>query len=156
MDIEDTAAASIYLRQPEMTKLLRLDPSRIVLIGHSMDGFMAVQGAAADPAIIAFGLISAADLGGRIHQPLSKEGEQVAIQRLSAGYAREGLAPLAGCTPEGLARETVANGAQWSFLAKVDALRSRAGPLLLLHLTMALRRGTMRLLPLCALRATVG
>ena len=73
-----------------MTKLLRLDPSRIILIGHSMGGFRAVQGAAADPAIIAFGLISAADLGGRIHQPLSKEGEQVAIQRLSAGLAREG------------------------------------------------------------------
>jgi len=86
--IEDTTA-SACLRQPEMTKLLRLDPSRIVLIGHSMGDFMAVQGAAADPAIIAFGLISAADLGGRIDQPLSKEGEQVAIQRLSAGYARD-------------------------------------------------------------------
>jgi pimeloyl-ACP methyl ester carboxylesterase len=105
--------------------LLRLDPSRIVLVGHSMGGFMAVQGAAADPAIIGFGLISAADLGGRIRQPLSKEGEQVAIQRLSAGLAREGMAPLAGCTPEGLARETLANAAQWSFLAKVDALKSR-------------------------------
>ena len=123
--IEDTAAATAYLRQPEMTKLLRLDPARIVLVGHSMGGFMAVQGAAADPAIIAFGLISAADLGGRIPQPLSKEREQVALQRLSAGYAREGMAPLAGCTPEGLARETLANAAQWSFLSKVDALKNR-------------------------------
>jgi pimeloyl-ACP methyl ester carboxylesterase len=123
--IEDTAAAAAYLRQPQMTKLLRLDPSRIILIGHSMGGFMAVQGTAADPGIIAFGLISAADLGGRIHQPLSKEGEQVAIQKLSAGYAHEGMAPLAGCTPEGLARETLANAAQWSFLGKVDALKSR-------------------------------
>jgi hypothetical protein len=90
-----------------------------------MGGFMAVQGAAADPAIIAFGLISAADLGGRIPQPLSKEREQVALQRLSAGYAREGMAPLAGCTPERLARETLANAAQWSFLGKVDALKNR-------------------------------
>ncbi len=30
----------------------------------------------------------------------------------------------AGCTPEGLARETLANTAQWSFLGKVDALKS--------------------------------
>jgi uncharacterized protein len=44
---------------------------------------------------------------------------------LSAGLASEGMAPLAGCTPEGLARETLANAAQWSFLAKVDALKSR-------------------------------
>ena len=47
--IEDAAAATAYLRQPEMTKLLRLDPSRIVLIGHSMGGFMAVQGGGGPP-----------------------------------------------------------------------------------------------------------
>src|ERR1700689_1235800 len=68
--IEDTAAAIAYLRRPETAKFLRLDPSRIVLIGHSMGGFMAVQGTAADPAILAIGLISAADLGGRVPQPL--------------------------------------------------------------------------------------
>jgi pimeloyl-ACP methyl ester carboxylesterase len=123
--IEDTAAAIAYLRQPATAKLLRLDPSRIVLIGHSMGGFMAVQGAAADPAVIAVGLISAADLGGRIPQPLPKEREQAAIQALSGGYAREGMAPLAGCTPEGLARETLSNAAHWSFLIKVDSLKSR-------------------------------
>jgi len=123
--IEDTVAAAAFLRQPEMTKLLRLDPSRIVLIGHSMGGFMAVEGATADPAVVAMGLISAADLGGRIPQPLPKEGEQAAIQRLTEGYRREGMAPLAGCTPEGLARETLANAAQWSFLAKVDSLKTR-------------------------------
>jgi len=122
--IEDTVAATAFLRQPEMTKLLRLDPSRIVLIGHSMGGFMAVEGGTADPAVVAVGLISAADLGGRIPQPLPKEGEQAAIQRLTEGYRREGMAPLAGCTPEGLARETLANAAQWSFLAKADALKS--------------------------------
>ena len=68
------AAAIAYLRQPEMTKLLRLDGSRIVLIGHSMGGFMAVQGAAADPGVVGIGLISAADLGGRIPQPFPKAG----------------------------------------------------------------------------------
>jgi len=123
--IEDTAAAVACLRQPAMTKLLRLDPSRIVLIGHSMGGFMAVQGAAADPSILAMGLVSAADLGGRIPHPLPKEREQAAVQALADGYAREGMAPLAGCTPEGLARETLANAAQWSFLVKLDALKGR-------------------------------
>jgi pimeloyl-ACP methyl ester carboxylesterase len=123
--IEDTAAAIACLRQADMTKLLRLDASRIVVIGHSMGGFMAVQGAAADPSILAIGLVSAADLGGRIPRPLPKEREQAAVQALADGYAREGMAPLAGCTPEGLARETLANAAQWSFLVKVDALKGR-------------------------------
>jgi pimeloyl-ACP methyl ester carboxylesterase len=123
--VEDTAAAIAYLRQPEVTKLLRLDPKRIVLIGHSMGGFMAVQGGAADPSIVGVGLISAADLGGRFAQPVPKEKEQTTIQALSEGYAHEGMAPLAGCTPEGLARETLANAARWSFLAKADFLKSR-------------------------------
>lgn len=123
--IEDTAAAVASLRESAMAKRLRLDPSRIVLLGHSMGGFMAVQGAAADSSILAIGLISAADLGGRIPQPLSKELEQATTQALSQAYAGEGMAPLAGCTPEGLARETIANAAQWSFQAKVDALKSR-------------------------------
>jgi uncharacterized protein len=123
--IEDTLAAVDYLRQPAVTKLLRLDPSRIVLIGHSMGGFMAVQGAAADSTIAAMGLISAADLSARIPHPLPKESEPAAIQALSAGYSHEGMAPLSGCTPEGLARETLANAARWTFLAKVDALKTR-------------------------------
>jgi pimeloyl-ACP methyl ester carboxylesterase len=123
--IEDTTAAIACLRQPAMTKLLRLDPSRIVVIGHSMGGFMAVQGAAADSSILAIGLVSAADLGGRIPQPLPKEREQAALQALADGYTHEGMAPLAGCTPEGLARETLANAAQWRFLVKVDALKGR-------------------------------
>jgi len=35
------------------------------------------------------------------------------------------MAPLSGCTPEGLARETIANAAEWSFESKTDALKSR-------------------------------
>jgi pimeloyl-ACP methyl ester carboxylesterase len=123
--IEDTAAAIDYVRSRAMANILRLDPSRIVVIGHSMGGFMAVQAAAADPGILGMGLISAADLGGRIPQPLPREREQAAIQGLSAGYEREGTAPLSGCTPEGLAHETLANAAQWSFMAKVGALKNR-------------------------------
>jgi pimeloyl-ACP methyl ester carboxylesterase len=123
--IEDTAAAVAYLRSPAMAKILRLDPSRIVLIGHSMGGFMAVQDAAADRSIVAIGLISAADLGGRVPQPLPKERERAAIKALSASYDREGMDPISGCTPEELAHDTLANAAQWSFMAKVASLKSR-------------------------------
>jgi pimeloyl-ACP methyl ester carboxylesterase len=123
--IEDTAAAVSYLRSPAMAKLMRLDPTRIVLIGHSMGGFMAVQDAAADPSILAIGLISAADLGGRIPQPLPKEREHATVKALSAAYDREGMDPINGCTPEELAHDTLANAAQWRFMAKVASLESR-------------------------------
>jgi pimeloyl-ACP methyl ester carboxylesterase len=123
--IEDTAAAVEYLRSTAMSRILRLDPTRIVLIGHSMGGFMAVEAAAADPTILGIGLISAADIGGRIPQPLSKELEPSVTQRLTAAYEREGMEPLAGCTPQGLAQETLANAAQWSFSSKVNLLNTR-------------------------------
>jgi uncharacterized protein len=123
--IEDTAAAVAYLRQPEVATSLRLDPARIVLLGHSMGGFLALQGGAADPTILGIGMISAADIGGRIPDPLPQEQEAKVIAGMSAAYAKEGMAPLAGCTPESLARETVANAAHFRFLSKVEAVKSR-------------------------------
>jgi uncharacterized protein len=123
--IEDGTATVADLHDAATAKALRLDSAHVVLIGHSMGGFVAVQCAAADPAVLAIGLISATDLGGRIPEPLPKAGEEAAIRGLSAGYAAEGMAPLAGCTAEGLARETLANAVSWSFLGKVEALKNR-------------------------------
>jgi pimeloyl-ACP methyl ester carboxylesterase len=123
--IEDTASAIAYLRQPDVAKTLRLDPTRIVLIGHSMGGFMTVQGAAADPAIKAFATISAADLASYAQVLVRKDGEAAGIKSMSSGLANEGMAPLNGCTPEGLARELVDRAADWIFSSKVDALKNR-------------------------------
>jgi pimeloyl-ACP methyl ester carboxylesterase len=124
--IEDTAAALAWLRRPEVAGKLRLDPTRIVLIGHSMGGFMAVQAAAADPAIKAFATISAVDLGGIYRHMLSTDGASAALSKMSAGLAGEGMAPLSGCTPDGLARELADHAAGWAFQAKVDALKNRS------------------------------
>lgn len=123
--IEDTAAALAYLRQPAVARQLRVDPARIVLIGHSMGGFMTVQAAAADPAIKAFATISAADLGEAFQQLLSKDKEQTAVQKMSEGLAHEGMAPLSGCTPDGLARELADHAATWTFHSKVETLKQR-------------------------------
>jgi pimeloyl-ACP methyl ester carboxylesterase len=118
---------------------MRLDPSRIVLIGHSMGGFMAVEDAAADRSILGIGLISAADLGGRIPQPLAPGREHAAVVALSAAYDREGMDPINGCTPEELAHDTLTNAAQWSFMAKIASLKSR--PALIITSDDAYARG---------------
>ncbi len=123
--MEDTAVAVDFLRSPAMSRRLRLDPSRIVLMGHSMGGFMAVQAAAADPTILGVVLISAADIGGRIPNPVSREQEPAVMQRLTGAYEREGMEPLKGCTPEQLAREAISNAAQWSFESKVNQMNTR-------------------------------
>ena len=123
--IEDTAAALAYLRQPAVAKKLRLDPARIVLIGHSMGGFMAIQAAAADPAIKAIGVISGGDLGGE-YLRLRHDHPETAQDKMAAGLADEGMAPLSGCTPTGLAREVATHASGWVFTAKASALKDRA------------------------------
>jgi pimeloyl-ACP methyl ester carboxylesterase len=112
--IEDTQAAIEYMGDAAHAKKLRADPAYIVLIGHSMGGFMARYVGAQDPAIKAVGLISAADMGVDKMQSLKPGQEKMAVDGLAAHLAEEGMAPLAGCTPQSLAKEVVANAAAWN------------------------------------------
>lgn len=112
--IEDTQSAIAYLRDAAHAKKLRSDPGYIVLIGHSMGGFMARYVGAQDPAIKAVGLISAADMGVDKMQSLKPGQEKEATARLAEHLAAEGMAPLAGCTPESLAKEVVTNATAWN------------------------------------------
>jgi pimeloyl-ACP methyl ester carboxylesterase len=128
--IEDTQAAIAYLRDPANSTRLRGDPSRIVLIGHSMGGFMARYVGAHDPAIKAVGLISAADMGVDTIERIRPENRALAVDRLASRLAEEGLAPLAGCTPKGLAEEIIANTDKWNTANLAPSLSSR--PLLVI------------------------
>jgi len=62
--IEDVAAALAFLREPGNGDL-RVDPTRIALVGHSMGGFMALQGGAADEGVKCIAGLAAANLGER-------------------------------------------------------------------------------------------
>lgn len=123
--IEDAAAAIAYLRQPENAKRLRLDPSRIVLVGHSMGGFMTVQAASTDPAIKAIAMISAADMGDMFGQMQAQGSRADAVKKVGAELAAEGMAPLSGCTPEGLAQELADHASAWAFRSNVKAIKDR-------------------------------
>lgn len=123
--VEDVASAIAYLRQPENAKRLRVDPSRIVLVGHSMGGFMAVQGAAADPAIKGIATISAADFSAMFAQMQAKGTAESAVKNMATGLAKEGMAPLSGCTPESLARDVASHASTWGFVSKVPAIHDR-------------------------------
>ena len=123
--IEDVAAAIAYLRQPENARRLRLDPSHIVLVGHSMGGFMAVQAASTDPAIKAIAMISAADMAGIFGQMQTQSSRADAVKKMGAGLAAEGMAPLSGCTPDGLAQELADHTSAWAFRSKVGVIKDR-------------------------------
>jgi pimeloyl-ACP methyl ester carboxylesterase len=120
--MEDVAAALAYLRTPATAARLRLDPHRIVLIGHSMGGMMAVNVGAKDSGLLGIGLISAADMAGRIPANLPPNAIPVATERVANSLAVEGMAPLAGCTPESLAKELVDHRVTWAFATNAPAL----------------------------------
>src|SRR5580704_11298258 len=61
--IEDTQSAIVYLRDTANAARLRSDAKTIVLVGHSMGGFVALEAGAFDSTIKAIVTISAADLG---------------------------------------------------------------------------------------------
>jgi pimeloyl-ACP methyl ester carboxylesterase len=61
--LEDAQASIDFLRQAENVKKLRIDPNHIVLIGHSMGGFVAAYATAHEPKVFGAALISAANLG---------------------------------------------------------------------------------------------
>jgi len=123
--IEDTQSALAYLRDPSTAAKLRSDPKTIVLVGHSMGGFAALETAALDPAVEAVVTISAADMGaGRLRNvPAGKF--DAAVGSVAAGYASEGMAPLAGTSAEGLAREIIAHAGEWDFVNLAPKLATR-------------------------------
>ncbi len=59
---EDVLSAIGYLRTPDVARHLRIDPAHIALVGHSMGGWLAFLGAAADPTIACVGGIEASDM----------------------------------------------------------------------------------------------
>ncbi|MFZ0633998.1 MAG: alpha/beta fold hydrolase [Candidatus Acidiferrales bacterium] len=122
---EDTQAAISYMRDPSNAKKIRADPARIVLIGHSMGGFMANYAAAQDAKISAVGLISAANLGEMNRRPRESVNQQGTVDSIANSLAAEGMAPLAGCTPLSLAREILANQTNWDTVDFAPKLASR-------------------------------
>lgn len=114
--IEDTQAAIAFLHDPGNAKKFRTDPRRIVLIGHSMGGFMAVDAAAHDPDITALCMISAWNIGAEMREPMNERRKD-----LFDGASLR----LAGTTPQGLLDEAKANMAHWDYVDWAPLLKSR-------------------------------
>jgi pimeloyl-ACP methyl ester carboxylesterase len=113
--LEDTAAAVEFLRDPRTMKKYRIDPRRIVLIGHSMGGFMAAYEASHDQDVAALGMLAAWNIGADIGRP-NKEGDKLFVEE---------SARLAGSTPQSLIADAKQNAAKWNFVDWAKLLKSR-------------------------------
>ncbi len=125
--MEDTQAAIAYVRDPANAAKLRVNPKRVVLVGHSMGGMIAAYVGAHDAAIEGVGLISAADMAGLAKLPagITAEARAKAMAAIAKDLANEGIAPLAGCTAESLAADLAAHAEEYSIPAQAAKLASR-------------------------------
>ncbi|WP_296600688.1 alpha/beta fold hydrolase [Phenylobacterium sp.] len=118
-NLDDAKAVLAYLRDPATAKRLRIDPRRIVIMGHSMGGWVTSQVAASDDGLLGAALISAADMGDRAGAP---KAQLVAV-------AADNMEALAGVTAESMADQMTTLGA-YTFAAAAPGLAKK--PLLVL------------------------
>jgi pimeloyl-ACP methyl ester carboxylesterase len=125
--IEDADAEVSFVRDPANVAKYHIDPSKIVLLGHSMGGFMVASAAAHDPKVKGVVMISAWNIGGSF--PPDEAGaatiEKAKKSMIAEFTADNDVAPLAGCTVESLVDEAYQHRAAWNFNDLASALASR-------------------------------
>jgi pimeloyl-ACP methyl ester carboxylesterase len=122
--VEDADAEVAFLRDPAVDAKYHVDPSRIVLVGHSMGGFAVASAAAHDPRVTGVVMISAWNIAGP-YTNLPDDKEDAAVAKFVAGQKKNNLAPLAGCTAKSLGHEVFRKRKQLNFLNFAPALATR-------------------------------
>ena len=124
--LEDAEAAVAWLRAPSAEAAPHIDSARIVVVGHSLGGFVAGYTAGHDPWLMGAVLISAARIGAGF---TSLTREQV-VKVLEANIQNaDGMRTLGDATAEGLADEAIKNGPAWNLARFAPTLASH--PLLI-------------------------
>jgi pimeloyl-ACP methyl ester carboxylesterase len=117
---QDAAAVLAYVRDPAVAAKLGIDPSRLVLAGHSMGGWATALTAGKDAGLKGAILISAANMGSVGTLP------RAALVKQAAGNSET----LADTSPEIMADELIANAAANDFNSSATGLAKH--PLLVL------------------------
>lgn len=132
---EDAEAALAWIAASADDAALRLDPTRVVVIGHSMGGFVAAHVTAARSKSLGAAITSGVDLGlafGHVAEAAALIDENVGV--------RAGLHILSGTSPAMLAHEARTRAADWHLLSYAERLRDR--PLLILTSEDGFERGS--------------
>lgn len=116
--LEDAQASIDFLLQPENVKKFRIDPTHIVLIGHSMGGFVAGYATAHEPKVFGTALISAGNLGPASARQRANDPEF--WDRWNDNASR-----LVGTTAQQLVQEVDSDPAKWNYLKCVPLLKDR-------------------------------
>ena len=116
--IEDTEEAVRFLRDPATATKYRIDPRRVVLVGHSFGGFLAGFEGSRNEDLAGIAMISALNLGTINADPKER---QVRLTRWSTQ-----LHPVRGVTASELFAEAARHATAWDYVRWTGALRGRA------------------------------
>ncbi len=123
--VADGEAAVAWLRDPKTAADIPVDPRRIVIMGHSLGGWVAGYVGARDRGLMGVGLISAADFGDDI----TKVKRADAIESLRGNVLLDdGMRVLGDATPESVADDFLSHKGDWQLLHYIPGLA--AHPLL--------------------------
>ncbi len=130
---EDVAASLAFLRDPATAARYRLDPRRIALVGHSMGGWLALRGAAADRAVKCVAALEFWDVGRDALQMRADSAARAEFAAYAADVTAPGAPLRAAGGAAGLVGTMLARGEEWALSAAAPALANR--PVLLLDNT---------------------
>jgi dienelactone hydrolase len=126
--LDDSLAVLEHFRSPAMREALRVDPSRVALVGHSMGGWAALMTAARSDVL---GTVSIAgfDLGA-VARRLAREPDYA---RWLHDTFEPQMGPLGGASADDLFAEAAEAGDAWYLCAHAERFAER--PVLLLAAT---------------------
>ena len=111
-NLEDADAVLAFVRDSTNARRLGIDPSRLVIAGHSMGGWVTVLTASHDRGLLGAILISAADMS-----VLRSRTRAEAVPSMA-----QNMEALAGVTAEAMADELLGSGTKWRFAGAVPGL----------------------------------
>jgi uncharacterized protein len=116
-DLEDARAALAFVRDPANGPAYGFDPKRIVVIGHSLGGWVTAHTVAGDPGVLGGVMISAGDMG--------LLGVAAKVQRDKAVASIADMHETLTTSSEDMAAEVAAHAGEFGFSAIAPALAHR-------------------------------
>ena len=124
---EDADTEVRFLLDPANAGKYRVDTHQIVVIGHSMGGYMAASATAHNPPIAGAVLISAWNIGADYESGRHTQSEQPTIAKEAKSLESDNnLLPLSGTSGEVLAREIYDHQKELNFNNLATAMAGRA------------------------------
>ena len=118
--LEDVSSALAEAHSASFAKRFRSDPSRVVLVGHSMGGFLAITAASEDPGVRCVASLAGANLG-LLGLAAANPDRRAEFEKALGGWS----GPIRGASGKKLVAELMKNADRFDTTRRAKALATR-------------------------------